>query len=125
MVNFQAQNDQQDLTGKEALVVGGTQGIGAATAERFGSLGANVAIAGRNEQRGNEVLDRIRAMRRILSKEPDLKFFNVDASSVEDVKRFTAEVEKYYASRHKKLDYIVQTQGGPPNGQVCISLGLK
>jgi len=41
--------------GKVALVVGGTSGIGQATAEGFGRLGAKVVLAGRREDRGQQV----------------------------------------------------------------------
>lgn len=41
--------------GKVALVVGGTSGIGQATAEGFGRLGASVVLAGRREDRGEQV----------------------------------------------------------------------
>jgi 3-oxoacyl-ACP reductase-like protein len=34
-----------DLTGKTALVAGGSRGIGAAIARRLGAAGANVALA--------------------------------------------------------------------------------
>ena len=39
---------------KVALVVGGTSGIGQATAEGFGRLGAKVVVAGRREGRGEQ-----------------------------------------------------------------------
>ena len=41
--------------GKVALVVGGTSGIGQATAEGFGRLGAKVVLAGRRRERGERV----------------------------------------------------------------------
>lgn len=38
------------------MITGGTSGIGSATAIRFAQEGASVAITGRNEKRGNEVV---------------------------------------------------------------------
>lgn len=40
-----------DLTGKVAVITGGSSGIGAATAKLFAKHGANIAILGRNEPR--------------------------------------------------------------------------
>ena len=51
------------LTGKTAIVTGGSRGIGAAIARKFASLGANVAIvyAG-NEQAAEKTADECRAL---------------------------------------------------------------
>ena len=48
------------LTDKVALITGGTSGIGAATAILFAKEGAKVAITGRNEKRGEEIISQIR-----------------------------------------------------------------
>lgn len=45
--------------GKVAIVTGGTSGIGRATATMFARNGAKTVIAGRNKQRGQEVVDEI------------------------------------------------------------------
>jgi NAD(P)-dependent dehydrogenase (short-subunit alcohol dehydrogenase family) len=42
------------LDGKVALVIGGSTGIGRATAIAFGQSGATVVIAGRSKERGKE-----------------------------------------------------------------------
>ncbi|MCY7350647.1 MAG: SDR family NAD(P)-dependent oxidoreductase [Cytophagaceae bacterium] len=40
-----------DLTGKQALITGGTQGIGAALAEGLGQAGVTLVINARNEEK--------------------------------------------------------------------------
>lgn len=47
------------LADKVALVTGGTSGIGQATALLFAKEGARIAITGRNESRGQEVVKKI------------------------------------------------------------------
>lgn len=49
----------RDLKNKVILITGGSSGIGAATAVKCATLGMDVAITGRNEQRLLEVADRI------------------------------------------------------------------
>ncbi|KAJ3206618.1 hypothetical protein HDU67_008042 [Dinochytrium kinnereticum] len=53
-------NDKVSMTGKKVVVVGGTQGIGAATALRFASLGASVLIVGRNPTLGTTMIQSLR-----------------------------------------------------------------
>ncbi|KOV60554.1 SDR family NAD(P)-dependent oxidoreductase [Streptomyces sp. MMG1121] len=49
------------LRGRTALVTGATSNIGRAIAEAFAAEGAHVVISGRNEERGTEVVNGIRA----------------------------------------------------------------
>jgi NAD(P)-dependent dehydrogenase (short-subunit alcohol dehydrogenase family) len=50
------------LDRRVALITGGTSGIGRATAVLFAAEGAAVAITGRNEQRGDQVVGEIEAV---------------------------------------------------------------
>lgn len=47
------------LDNRVALIYGGTSGLGEATAKLYAKEGAKVAVAGRNEERGNEIVTEI------------------------------------------------------------------
>ncbi|MGK5740149.1 SDR family NAD(P)-dependent oxidoreductase [Micromonospora sp. URMC 103] len=50
-----------ELAGTKALVTGATSGIGRATAMELAGLGAHVVVSGRDENRGNQVVEEIRS----------------------------------------------------------------
>jgi len=101
-------NSKLHLKGKNVLVVGGTQGIGAGVAIRFSQLGASVTISGRNEKRANEVIETMKKEQKDSSQE--LRYRRVDTSLLYDVARFTDEAKKYYQERGG-LHYLIQSQG--------------
>jgi NAD(P)-dependent dehydrogenase (short-subunit alcohol dehydrogenase family) len=51
-----------DLTGKAALIIGGTSGIGFAAAELFVRRGAAVMVSGRSAEKGQAALDDLQAL---------------------------------------------------------------
>ena len=76
--------------GKVALVVGGTSGIGQATAEGFGRLGASVVLAGRREDRGEQVA------RGIVAAGGEATFIQTDVQHDEQVEALVrGTVERY------------------------------
>jgi NAD(P)-dependent dehydrogenase (short-subunit alcohol dehydrogenase family) len=50
-----------DLSGKTALITGGTSGIGRETAVQFAKAGARVVVAGRRETEGEKTVELVRA----------------------------------------------------------------
>ena len=75
-----------DLSEIIALVIGGTGVLGGALAEALATAGAAVAIAGRNEERGNARCVRIR------SSGAKAEFFRADASSRESLRALRKNV---------------------------------
>jgi NAD(P)-dependent dehydrogenase (short-subunit alcohol dehydrogenase family) len=86
------------VSGKIALVTGGTTGIGRATAELLHQKGARVIITGQNA-------DTLAAARRELA--PDIAVLQADARSVADAERLAREVEQ----RFGKLDILFLNAG--------------
>ncbi|CAH7683601.1 hypothetical protein PPACK8108_LOCUS17241 [Phakopsora pachyrhizi] len=111
-------NASLDLSGKTAVIAGGTQGIGEGVAIRFAQLGASrIFIVGRNEQSGNTVLQRLRDASAACSSsgaKQQFEFLRADLSSIKAITEAANEIKQKVGS--KGVDYLVMTQGGTPNG---------
>eukprot|EP01129_Flabellula_baltica_P015892 TRINITY_DN824_c0_g1_i1.p1 TRINITY_DN824_c0_g1~~TRINITY_DN824_c0_g1_i1.p1 ORF type:complete len:356 (+),score=70.15 TRINITY_DN824_c0_g1_i1:232-1299(+) len=98
------QYDQIDLTGKQVLVVGGTAGIGMGIAKFMSSLNADVIIVGRNQERGEGVVQ-----------EMDLLGNGVHAFVQSDAQLISSAVSLREVLEDKEgfnqLDYLVCSQG--------------
>jgi NAD(P)-dependent dehydrogenase (short-subunit alcohol dehydrogenase family) len=92
------------LQGKQALVVGGTAGIGRGFCEWLASNGASVVVSGRSRERGEEV---VAEMRRLGAADARFEFQPVNAVLFSDIKRFTEE----FVKAHQDLDLLVITAG--------------
>jgi len=92
----------QDLSGKRALVTGGTSGIGRATAQALAREGARVLISGRSEKRGAEVVAAIKAGG------GEAEFVHADHKSASDVRAL--------AARAADVDILVNNAGVFPAG---------
>jgi len=90
-----------DFRGKVALVVGGTSGIGRATALAFARAGASVAVTGRNEGPGQEVC------REIAGTGAQGMFVTMDVRDERTVASAVAKV----VERFGRLDFAVNNAG--------------
>lgn len=99
---------QMDLTGRHALVGGGSQGIGRAAALELARLGADVTVIGRDEGRLHAALVELTAIRR--GRHHALVADYADRAGVERV------VGEWL--RQHPAQVLVNNTGGPPPGPI-------
>ena len=97
------------LSNKTALVCGSTQGIGKATALELASLGANIVLLARNE-------DKLKATLTELDSSQGQKhgFLVADFSNPTDLK---ATIQKYIQAGNK-IHILINNSGGPKGGAI-------
>ena len=84
--------------GRAALVVGGANGIGAATATRLVEEGARVVIADRDQEPGEALITKLA---------PNAVFVTCDVRDTDEIRRVATRAVEV----HNGLDYLVQTAG--------------
>jgi NAD(P)-dependent dehydrogenase (short-subunit alcohol dehydrogenase family) len=91
------------LPRKKYLIVGGTDGIGRATAIHLASMGANVTIVGRSQEKANMAIQSMQSK----SIEPNqlFEFKALDVTNIKNVHQFCLDVVG-------KLDGVVLCAGG-------------
>ena len=92
---------REDLTGKTVLITGGSAGIGRASAILLAREGARVAITGRNEERGREVV------REIETSGGAASFMVSDVRFADQCKRAVDET----LERHGRIDILFNNAG--------------
>jgi len=92
--------ENMKLKGKVALITGGTEGMGYATAELFLNEGAMVAITGRSGEKGRRAL-------RSLRKHGEVIYIQGDVSRTADAKRMVSET----VSQFGRIDILFNNAG--------------
>ena len=97
------ENTSGSMNGKAVLITGGTSGIGKASAVALASMGAEVVVIGRNEERGERAAEEIRRE----SGNEKVSLMLADLSVQADVRRLAEEFQE----RHGRLDVLVNNAG--------------
>ena len=90
-----------DFNGRVVVVTGATSGIGAATAKKFAKLGANVALIGRNQQRGVQLENELKQYG------VNASFIACDVSDLKQVETMAAQVGKSFG----RVDVLFNNAG--------------
>lgn len=98
------------LRGRTALVTGANSGIGKAIAAGLAELGATVLLTVRNEERGAQACDEIRAR----LPEADVRVEVCDVSDLGAVRLFAADL----AGRLPRLDVLIHNAGLLPAARI-------
>ncbi|MFK9092235.1 SDR family oxidoreductase [Bacillus salipaludis] len=96
-----------NLSGKSALVVASSQGLGFAIAERLVKEGANVMISGREEEKLKQkanVLETIGSGK--------VSYQKADITNLNDIKKLAAVTAETFGG----IQLLVNNAGGPPSG---------
>ena len=94
------------LSGKVALITGGTSGIGEATCELFVSEGARVVLTGRSVDKGQTLARRLG--------EENAHYLQCDVTNETDIENSIRET----VERFERLDILFNNAGGPTPGGV-------
>ncbi len=93
------------LKGKRALITGGTSGLGKQIALTFAEEGADVAIMGTNQERGNLVLETLKDSK--ISDDQNFWFDTVNVASKEEVNQSIESLTKEWGG----IDILVNCAG--------------
>jgi NAD(P)-dependent dehydrogenase (short-subunit alcohol dehydrogenase family) len=88
---------------KQFLIIGGTDGIGKATAIRLASKGADITITGRNQEKANATLDQCKSTQ--LEPSQKFQFHSLDVTNIKNVYNYCQGISG-------KLDGVLLCAGG-------------
>jgi len=99
-----------NLTGKNAIVCGSTQGIGKAIAVELALLGANIVLVARNEEKLISTCKELDS-----SKGQEHHYLIADFSIPPQLKLV---VEDYIETKNVEINILINNTGGPAGGPI-------
>ena len=102
-----AENAMVSLSGKTAVIVGGTSGIGRGLAVRLAKAGASVTIVGRSPTRGAEIVNEMNQVAGTSSSSGSHSFLACNCFSLAKVNECVSTLK----DKHESIDYLVCSQG--------------
>lgn len=90
--------DDIDLTGKTAVITGGTSGLGQESARSMAAKGAKVVLTGRNMEKAQAVADQI---------DGDVSVEELELGSFASIRAFAERMLR----KHPKIDILINNAG--------------
>jgi NAD(P)-dependent dehydrogenase (short-subunit alcohol dehydrogenase family) len=106
-----------DLDGEVALVTGGTDGIGEATATGLARRGATVVIVGSTAQKGRDAASRMATE----TGNADIEFLQADLSLMSEVRRLADR----FRTEYDRLDMLIHSAGVIHGDRTVTDEGLE
>lgn len=100
----------QDLTGKVAIVTGGSSGIGKVTCHELAAKGCHVIVAARNKEKTDPIIADIIAK----TSNPKVEFMEIQLDDLKSVKDFAFA----FLKRKLRLDILINNAGAAGIGGV-------
>ena len=100
----QSARQMVDFLGRVCVVTGATRGLGLATATALAQMGAKIVMLGRDRERGEEVVQRVRVA---AAPGADASFIAMDLASITSVCAAAAEI----AAEHSAIHVLVNNAG--------------
>jgi hypothetical protein len=95
--------ENQDMSDKICMVTGATDGIGVPTAHALANMGAHVVAVGRNREKSEKVVEKIKRE----TGNPKVEYILADFSDLAQVRNLAQEFKR----RHSKLHILVNNAG--------------
>ena len=102
---------------KTCIITGATDGIGKQTAIDLASLGYSIGLVGRDQDKGELVLNEIANT----TNNPSLKFFKTDLSKIKSIKALSNEIKSEYDS----IEILVNNAGAYFSDYIQTEEGLE
>ena len=96
-------SEKKLMQGKVILITGATDGIGKETAKRLAAMGGEIVIAGRNQEKAENVIEEIKSF----SGNNKLSYLLADLSSQAQIRQLAED----FRSKYNRLDALINNAG--------------
>ena len=102
---------------KTCIITGATDGIGKQTALGLAKIGYSMGLVGRNQEKGNQVLNEIKSA----TNNDSIQFFKADLAIMKNLENLSDKIKKEYSS----IDMLINNAGAFFSQYIETNEGLE